>query len=263
MDPANRRLVLIALFGAMCGQAVVWYTAQFYALYFIQTVLNIQGAAATKILALALVAGTPFYIVFGSLSDRIGRKKLIVSACLIATIAFYPLYAAMLKSGTLVPSGAPVVKIESSLDLSTKLQKSVRIEQVQGVDGSVQTTKTKIGSKDKPKVEVEPSSSMFWTLTILVFLQVMMATLAYAPIAAFLVEMFPTRIRYTSLSLPYHIGNGVFGGLVPLIGTGLVTWTGNKLAGVFYPIAIALLCFIVGSIFIHEKRSGDGFEDVV
>ncbi len=262
LDPANRRLVLIALFGAMSGQAVIWYTAQFYALYFIQTVLNIQGAAATKIIAIALAVATPFYIVFGAWSDRIGRKKLIVTACLIATIVFVPIYAAMWKAGAIVPEGKPVVSIESSLDAKTKVRKSVRIETIETADGATMVTKTPLGGKEKPKIEVTPSSTMFWELTGLVFLQVFLATMAYAPIAAFLVELFPTRIRYTSLSLPYHLGNGVFGGLVPLIGTALVSSTGIKVAGVFFPMAVAFSCFVVGGLFIKEKPTDEGFQEL-
>ena len=262
MDPANRRLVLIALFGAMTGQAVVWYTAQFYALYFIQTVLNIQGAAATKIIAIALIAATPFYIVFGSLSDRIGRKKLIVTACLAGTVVLMPLYAGMLKVGTVIPEGQPVVTIERTFDVKSRVEKSTRIEKVQSADGATMTTKTPMEGKDKPKIEVVPSSNMFCLLIGLVFVQVFIATMAYAPIAAFLVELFPTRIRYTSMSLPYHIGNGVFGGLVPLIGTAMVTATGNKLAGTWFPIAIAFSCFVVGALFIRERPTEVGFEEL-
>lgn len=199
--PENRNLVLLALFGATAGQGVVWYTGQFYALYFLQTVLKVDFVVANKIIAVALLLGTPFFIVFGALSDRIGRKVIMLSGMVIAAITYIPIYQAMEAYATL-PEG--------------------------------------------------PDTTM---LTLLVFIQVIYVTMVYGPIAAFLVELFPTHIRYTSMSLPYHIGNGVFGGLVPFIGTAIVASTGNHFAGLIYPIAVAVITAIIGAVFIKEKRN--------
>lgn len=198
VNPQNRKLVLIALFGATAGQGVVWYTGQFYALYYLQTVLKVDFAVASKIIATALLIGTPFFVVFGWLSDRIGRKKIMLGGMLIAALTYYPLYQGMTHYAS------------------------------------------------------EGDTSM---LVFLVFIQVLYVTMVYGPIAAFLVELFPTNIRYTSMSLPYHIGNGVFGGLVPLIGTALVASTGNAYAGLVYPIAVALITVVVGSFLIKEKTN--------
>lgn len=201
MVPENRNLVLLALFGATAGQGVVWYTGQFYALYFLQTVLKVDFVLANKIIAVALLFGTPFFIVFGALSDKIGRKMIMIAGMVIAAITYIPIYQAMEHYATL-PEG--------------------------------------------------PDATM---LTLLVFIQVIYVTMVYGPIAAFLVELFPTNIRYTSMSLPYHIGNGVFGGLVPFIGTAIVAATGNHFSGLIYPIVVAVITAIIGAIFIKEKRN--------
>jgi MFS family permease len=269
VNPVNRRLVLIALFGATAGQGVVWYTGQFYALYFLQTVMNIQGSVANKIIAWALLFGTPFFIVFGFLSDRIGRKKLMMTACLLGALGYIPIYTAM--QATLPPMdslGQPSTKVESTIDPMTKKTIAVQIETWEQGElkvvkktpvESVANPVPKDPTKDKPKTEITPPLATYWTLVGLVFIQVLLVTMVYGPIAAFLVELFPTRIRYTSMSLPYHIGNGVFGGLVPFIGTAMVDATGNKLAGLWYPIAIASVTFFIGSLLIHEKRTPEGF----
>jgi MFS family permease len=269
VNPANRRLVLIALFGATAGQGVVWYTGQFYALFFLQTVMNIHSATANKIIAWALLFGTPFFIVFGMLSDRIGRKKLMMAACLLGVVGYIPIYTAMQKTVPAIETlGAPALRIESSQDPVTKKQAVTQVESWQQGELKV-VRKTPVESeanpvplpKEKPKVEVVPPLATYWTLVALVFVQVILVTMVYGPIAAFLVELFPTRIRYTSMSLPYHIGNGVFGGLVPFIGTALVARTGNNLAGLWYPIAIAAVTFVIGSFMIHEHKTATGFEE--
>lgn len=264
-QPENRRLVLIALLGATMGQGVVWYTGQFYALYFLQTVMNIQGAAANKIVAWGLLFGTPFFVVFGLLSDRIGRKRLMMTACLLAAIGYIPIYSAMQSSvPQLTTLGAAAVSVDTVIDPVSKKTTITRTEAWKG-DTMTVSKKTPLNedltpkAKEKPKTEVTPGSTIFWTLVGFVFLQVLLVTMVYGPIAAFLVELFPTRIRYTSMSLPYHIGNGVFGGLVPFIGTAMVAKTGNNLAGLWYPIAVASITFIIGSIYIHEKKGVDGF----
>lgn len=266
----NRRLVLIALFGAAAGQGVVWYTGQFYALFFIQNVMNIQGAAANKIVAWALLFGTPFFIVFGFLSDRIGRKPLMMAACAFAVVSYMPLYSAMQSTTPTVDMlGNPVTKIESKLDAKSGKSVVTKIDSW-STDSVKATRKTVLESEadpkpkkgEKAKIEIVPSSSIFWSLVGLVFVQVFLVTMVYGPIAAFLVELFPTRIRYTSMSLPYHIGNGVFGGLVPFIATALVDYTHNKLAGLWYPICVAALTLLVGTAFIRERKTSTGFEEI-
>jgi MFS family permease len=193
----NWRVILLVLFGAAAGQAVVWYTGQFYALFFLQNVLKVDFVKANIIVAVALALGTPFFIVFGALSDRLGRKKIMMLGNLIAALSYYPIYKAMHAAS-------------------------------------------------------EPLQPV--TMTLLVFIQVIFVTMVYGPIAAFLVEAFPAKIRYTSLSLPYHMGNGWFGGFTPFIATWLVTRTGNIYAGLFYPISIAVITFIVGSLFLRESK---------
>lgn len=216
--PENRRIVLIALFGATAGQGVVWYTGQFYALYFLQTVLKIDFVTTNIIIASALLLATPFFIFFGALSDKIGRKKIIMSGLIIAAVSYYPIYQMM----------AAV----SGWDPLNPLNPAVN-----------------------PNVPA---------LIGLIFIQVFFVTMVYGPIAAFLVELFPTQIRYTSMSLPYHIGNGVFGGLVPFIATVLVASTGNIYAGLVYPISVALITFAIGCTLIKEdkKRVGMNLESL-
>jgi MFS family permease len=208
LNPENRRMVIIALVGATMGQGVVWYTGQFYALYYLQTVLKVPFVMTNQIIAVALLIATPFFVFWGWLSDKIGRKRIMMAGCLIAACSYIPIYKAMVYYA--------------------------------GYDGII---------GDAPVMPIHTTM-----LTFLVFIQVFFVTMVYGPIAAFLVELFPTHIRYTSMSLPYHIGNGVFGGLVPLIGTYFVSTTGNIYAGLYYPITIALITFVLGSILIKEKR---------
>jgi MFS family permease len=193
----NWRLMLLALLGATAGQGVVWYTGQFYALIYLQKVLHVGDRAANVIVATALLCAAPFFVVFGALSDRIGRKKIMLAGCLLAVLTYVPIYAAM-------------------------------------------------------RALSSPPRTV--ALTVLVFVQVLYVTMVYGPIAAFLVEFFPARIRYTSLSLPYHLGNGVFGGLTPFIATAIVAATGNPYAGLAYPMLVATMTFIVGAIFLPETR---------
>jgi MFS family permease len=199
------KIFLLVLFGATAGQAVVWYTGQFYALFFLQTVLKVPLTTAYIIVAVALVAGAPLFILFGSLSDRIGRKPVMMAGNLLAALSYYPIYQAM-------------------------------------------------------KAASDPLNPVL--LTILVFIQVIFVTMVYGPIAAFLVEAFPARIRYTSMSLPYHFGNGWFGGFLPLISTALVARTGNIYAGLIYPIVVATLTFIVGTIYLKESHTRRIWDEV-
>ncbi|MCC6550103.1 MAG: MHS family MFS transporter [Ignavibacteriaceae bacterium] len=195
----NLRMVMLALFGATMGQGVVWYTGQFYALFYLQKIFNVPLVDSNMIVGGALLVASPLFVVTGWLSDRVGRKPIILGGMLAAALTYIPIYTIM--------------------------------------------------EHFRPGPEYNP-----YMLSFLVFIQVVYVTMVYGPIAAFLVELFPTKIRYTSMSLPYHIGNGVIGGLVPIIGLTLIEATGNHLAGLWYPIAIAAISFIVGYFFIPETR---------
>jgi MFS family permease len=240
----NLKRVLISLFGATAGQGVVWYTGQFYALFFLQTVLKVNGTSANYVIAIALLLGMPFFVFFGALSDRIGRKRIMMAGCLIAAISYIPIYKAMQ-----VVVGSNVVTATSVRNAETG---AITLTPQTLVDGALQ-----------PAREILPytnfadliSNPIAWKLILLVFIQVIFVTMVYGPIAAYLVEAFPAKIRYTSLSLPYHIGNGVFGGLMPLIGLYVVSQTGNIYAGLYYPIIVAAITFIVGSLLLKETRT--------
>jgi MFS family permease len=239
----NLKRVLISLFGATAGQGVVWYTGQFYALFYLQSILKVNATASNYIIATALLLGMPFFVFFGWLSDRVGRKWIIMAGCLLAAISYIPLYHAMQSA-----AGSNVV---------------TAISQRSPVTGAISLTpQTDVGGALQPAKEVLTytdfgnfiSNSTAWKLILLVFIQVIFVTMVYGPIAAYLVEAFPAKIRYTSLSLPYHIGNGVFGGLLPLIGLSIIAETGNIYAGLYYPIIVALVTFVVGSLLLKETR---------
>jgi MFS family permease len=239
----NLKRVLISLFGATAGQGVVWYTGQFYALFYLQTILKVNGRSANYIVAIALLLGMPLFVFFGALSDRIGRKWIMMAGCLLAAIMYLPIYHAMQSA-----AGSSVV---------------TAISQKNAVTGAINLTpQTRVNDVLQPAPEVLPytdfstlmSSAIAWKLILLVFVQVIFVTMVYGPIAAYLVEAFPAKIRYTSLSLPYHIGNGVFGGLLPLIGLTVIAQTGNIYAGLYYPIVVAGITFIVGSLLLKETR---------
>jgi MFS family permease len=241
---SNLKLVLISLFGATAGQGVVWYTGQFYALFYLQTVLRVNVTSANHIIAAALLLGMPLFVVFGALSDRFGRKKIMMIGCLLAAVSYIPIYKAMQQA-----AGSNVV---TALSQKNPVTGAITLVPQTVVDGALQ-----------PAYEVLPWTSfaglmtdpIAWKLILLVFIQVIFVTMVYGPIAAYLVEAFPAKIRYTALSLPYHIGNGVFGGLLPLIGLAVVAQTGNIYAGLYYPIAIAGITFIVGSLLLKETHS--------
>jgi MFS family permease len=240
----NLKRVLISLFGATAGQGVVWYTGQFYALFYLQTILKVNGTSANYIIALALLFGMPLFVVFGALSDRIGRKRIMMAGLLLAAVSYIPIYRAMQHA-----AGSGVV---------------TAISQRNAVTGAISLTpQTMVDGALRPAAEVLPytgigdllASPAAWALIALVFLQVVFVTMVYGPIAAYLVEAFPAKIRYTALSLPYHIGNGVFGGLLPLIGLSIIAETGNIYAGLYYPIAIAAATFVVGSLLLKETHA--------
>src|ERR1700723_2227442 len=230
----NLRNVLISLFGATAGQGVVWYTGQFYALFYMQTILKVNVKTANIVVAIALLLGMPFFTVVGALSDRIGRKKLMMAGCLLAVLTYIPIYKAMVRA-----AGNDIVTVKSSRN------------KVTGAISLTAMTQDATGALAPAKEAPNPNVAM---LVLLVFIQVFYVCLIYGPIAAYLIEAFPAKIRYTSLSLPYHIGNGVFGGLLPLIGLSSVAATGNIYAGLYYPMIVAGITFIVGSLLLKETH---------
>ena len=247
----NLKRVLISLFGATAGQGVVWYTGQFYALFYLQTILRVNATSANYIVAAALLLGMPLFVVFGALSDRIGRKRIMMAGCLLAALSYLPIYHAMQ-----VAAGSNVV---------------TAISQRNAVTGAIGLTpQTIVDGQLQPAAEVLPyeglgallANPIAWKLILLIFIQLVFVTMVYGPIAAYLVEAFPAKIRYTALSLPYHIGNGVFGGLLPLIGLSIVAQTGNIYAGLYYPIAVAALTFVVGSLLLKETHDERIWHDI-
>lgn len=307
----NSRIVILALLGATAGQAVVWYAGQFYALFFITQTLKIEATSANLLIAGALALGTPFFIVFGWLSDKIGRKPIIMAGCLLAAITYFPIFKALTHFGNpaieVAAQTSPVVvvanpeacsfqfnpvgtsKFTSSCDIAKGALArsgtpyanetapagsvaSIRIGattvssyEAGGFDeatakressrfaSEVQTTLARAGYPAKADAERINKPMLLVLLTVLMIY----VTMVYGPIAAWLVEMFPTRIRYTSMSLPYHIGNGWFGGFLPTISFALVAATGNIYQGLWYPVIIALMSLVVGTLFLPETRDVD------
>ena len=311
----NLKIVILALFGLTAGQAVVWYTGQFYALFFLTQTLKVDGATANLFIAAALVLGTPFFIVFGSLSDRIGRKPIILGGCLIAALTYFPIFTALthyanmaletaLKNAPVVVTADPAncqflfnpngtKKFTSSCDIARTVlsNASVAYTNVAGDAGSVATvkvgdkvisgydagalSKADLATKDAAfkkeladaikgagyPTKADPAQINKPMVLVLLTLLVLYVTMVYGPIAAMLVEMFPTRIRYTSMSLPYHIGNGWFGGLLPTTAFALVAYKGDIYYGLWYPIIIAMATFIIGLLFVKETKDRDIYAD--
>jgi len=231
----NLKRVLVSLLGATAGQGVIWYTGQFYVLLvFMQTILKIDNKLANIIVAVALLLGMPFFTVFGALSDRIGRKWLMMAACLLAITTYLPIYHAMQRA-----AGINVQTLSSVRDKVT---------------GAPKLTPLTIDETGKAVPAKPPSNPNVPMLVALVFVQLIYVCMIYGPIAAYLVEAFPAKIRYSSLSLPYHIGNGVFGGLVPLIGVYVCESTHNIYAGLYYPMTVAGITLVVGTLFLKETH---------
>jgi MFS family permease len=264
----NLKLVLITLFGATAGQGVVWYTGQFYALSFIQNTCKVELTQSYIIIAVALVFATPLFVFFGWWSDKVGRKYIMMAGLIIAAVIYRPVYRLMYdtadtRTKTELAGGQTI----NSSTAFVSGEKSVKTTVVQRVftDGTIlkETTKYELGDAETESVvgtpgrEVVLSNTGFWVLISLVFAQVVLVTMVYGPIAAFLVELFPTRIRYTSMSLPYHIGNGVFGGLTPLIATSLAAYSLDPLVGLWYPIIVASICFVIGMIFLRNQSPAE------
>ncbi|HVR58033.1 MAG TPA: MFS transporter [Pseudolabrys sp.] len=290
----NNKYVLLALLGATAGQGVVWYTGQFYALFFLVITLKVDYLTAYQLIGLSLVIGTPFFIVFGWLSDRIGRLKIILAGCAIAAITYFPLFQglthyvnpdleAFAKANPITVSAdqsncnfhifvgpwSKFTDCDRAQDFLTKSGLSFKIAGAPGsktVDLDIAGTKVQgwdnakwtaaLAAKNFPKAADPKKINWFMTQVILVIM-VIYVTMVYGPIAAFLVEMFPTKIRYTSMSLPYHIGNGWFGGMLPLLATAIVAAQGDIYAGLWYPIIVAVMTLIIGLVFLRDTKGVD------
>ena len=275
----NFKFVLLALFGAAMGQGVIWYTGQFYAMSFLQKVMNINSMQVDYLMATALLMGTPFFVFFGWLSDKIGRKAIMMTGMLVAILAYRPIYDAMYKSvnieaKTIASDGIKETRVASihktiasdsviTFHKETTFTDGTLIKKDSIVHWSAAGSVMNDGKAEEAKVSTSISlnDDTRWYLVFLVFIQVIFVTMVYGPIAAFLVEMFPVRIRYTSMSLPYHIGNGVFGGLLPAVATYLVTSGKDAghatwyLEGLWYPIGVAAVCLVIGLIYLKNKNN--------
>jgi MFS family permease len=277
---ANFKMVLLALFGAVMGQGVIWYTGQFYAQSFLENTVKIEFMQNREILLWAIGLATPFFLVFGALSDKIGRKWIMLTGMLLGVIFYRPIFGTLLKDADAKEwmKQKPGNYKETELtfkDLSIKdtvnnitLDLSIGNEKnyYQLKDGT-KFIENKFDTIDKVEMkkevvrDVKPSysekilsNSLKWKFIGLIWIMIIFVTMVYGPVAAFLVELFPTKIRYTSMSLPYHIGNGVFGGLVPFIATLLsATFTSDPLVGLWYPIGVAALCFVIGALYLNNK----------
>jgi len=277
---SNFKMVLLALFGAVMGQGVIWYTGQFYAQSFLENTAKLDFMQSREILLWAIALGTPFFLVFGALSDKIGRKWIMIIGMLLGAICYRPIFTSFLHDTEITAfvadvhkPGAPyeLVKVDQ-IRADTNFKQHMIISQSKStwrLPNNLQLIEQRsdtlydyhkngtaqLHSDQHPIFNglVLPFATK-WKFVFLVWLMIVFVTMAYGPIAAFLVELFPTKIRYTSMSLPYHIGNGVFGGLVPFIATLLsVTYTKDPLVGLWYPIGIASLCAIIGILFLNNK----------
>jgi MFS family permease len=303
----NLRYVLLALFGLTAGQAVVWYTGQFYALFFLTQTLKVDAQTANILVAAALVLGTPFFVVFGTLSDRIGRKPIIMLGCLLAALTYFPIFRQIThyanpalesaqRSAPVVVAADPATctvqfnpvgtsKFTSPCDLAKAalVKRGVPYANETGVRraAEVRVGTTVIPSYDaaSPNAKergaafdaqltaalaaagyptaAQPASVNTAMVVALLWALMLLVTMVYGPIAAMLVEMFPSRIRYTSMSLPYHIGNGWFGGFLPTTAFAIVAATGNIYAGLWYPVIVALASVLVGTLLVRETKDVD------
>jgi MFS family permease len=289
----NNKYVLLALLGATAGQGVVWYTGQFYALFFLTITLKVDGQTAYILIALSLLLGTPFFVFFGWLSDRIGRLKIILAGCLIAAITYFPLFGllthyvnpgleafqektkisvmadpAQCNFHIFVGPWSTFTDCDRAKDYLTKLGLSFDTVDRPGQPPSIQVGSTTVDGWNQAAwnkaiteagypAKADPAK-INWPMTLLIlWIMLIYVTMVYGPIAAFLVELFPTKIRYTSMSLPYHIGNGWFGGMLPLLATAIVATTGDIYAGLWYPIIIAVMSVVVGALFLRDHADRD------
>jgi MFS family permease len=307
----NLKIVIIALIGLTAGQAVVWYSGQFYALFFLTQALKVDGPTANILVAVSLLVGTPFFVIFGALSDKIGRKPIIMAGCLLAAITYFPVFGALTKAAnpdlaaaqaknkvTVTADAAEcsfqfnptgTAKFTSSCDIAKQVLAgaSVSYENIAAPAGTVASIK--IGEREIPSysskglaaddvkkkdaefkkliaddlkaagypTKADPAKMDKFMVALILTYLVILVTMVYGPIAAMLVELFPTRIRYTSMSLPYHIGNGWFGGLLPTTAFAIVAQTGNMYNGLWYPIIIAAATFVIGTLFVRETKNVD------
>jgi MFS family permease len=255
----NFKMVLLALFGATMGQGVIWYTGQFYAQSFLLTKCFIDYEQANSIILIALIIATPFFIIFGALSDKWGRKNIMMVGMLLGVLLYRPIFQQLLNLSdtskrTVTEQTSNIVQstVFASASDTTTLKKFDDGSELKTVSHANQK-----GEHEAKKTLILDTTSK-WKMILLIAVMVLFVTMVYGPIAAFLVEMFPTKIRYTSMSLPYHIGNGIFGGLVPFIATLITTVPGsNALSGLWYPIIVAALCFIIGSLYLSNKLDED------
>ena len=289
----NNKYVLLALLGATAGQGVVWYTGQFYALFFLTITLKVDLLLAYSMIGLSLLIGTPFFVFFGWMSDKIGRLKIILAGCLIAAITYIPLFQVLSRavnpdlvafqeqnSVTLttdttecnfhifVGPWSKFSTCDRAKDFLTKAGLSFETVHKAGANNELRIGQTKVDGFDakrwsetlaalKYPTKADPAKiDWFKTMTVLTIFLIYV-TMVYGPIAAFLVELFPTKIRYTSMSLPYHIGNGWFGGMLPLLATAVVAWTGDIYAGLYYPIGVALMTVVIGFLFLRDTKDTD------
>jgi MFS family permease len=263
---SNFKMVLLALFGAVMGQGVIWYTGQFYAQNFLETKCNIEFEQSRTILLCAIVLATPFFVFFGWLSDKIGRKWIMMAGMLLGIITYRPIFNTFLQDTNIEKweKEKPVVLQSRSEQIPYKNSSKDSVSRIVTMyalpNGAKYTkiTTTHYLSGTPIAVIIDNDkhlpSGTYWKFVGLVFLLILYVTMVYGPVAAFLVEMFPTKIRYTSMSLPYHIGNGVFGGLVPFIGLLLTTtYPNDPLVGLWYPIGVASLCLVIGTIYLQNK----------
>jgi MFS family permease len=263
---ANLKMVLLALFGATMGQGVVWYTGQFYAQSFIENVCKIDFDQSRTILIWAILFATPFFVVFGAWSDKIGRKWIMLAGMLLAVISYRYLFSQLytLSDTKTKTELVDLKQIQSSFAPIANSKDTLRtvVNKAYYDDGLLVSVSVKDTLYASGKATIKPETKLsktlpttgYWKMVFIVFIMILYVTMVYGPIAAFLVELFPTRIRYTSMSLPYHIGNGVFGGLTPFIATLLTTiYTNDKLVGLMYPIIIGALCLVIGAMYIKNR----------
>jgi MFS family permease len=286
----NNKYVLLALLGATAGQGVVWYNGQFYALFFLSGTLKVDYATTYTLIGASLLIGTPFFIVFGRLSDKIGRLKIILAGCAIAALTYFPLFKGLTHYANpalehyqeTVPvtvaandcsfhvfvgpktKFTPCDRVKDYLTKSGLSFKSTPAEP--GADVTTRIGNIELRGYDEPKLKAALAATGYpsppadkkrinYAMVLLILvIMVIYVTMVYGPIAAFLVELFPTQIRYTSMSLPYHIGNGWFGGMLPLLATAMVAASGDIYYGLWYPIVVAVITVIVGSLFLRETK---------
>jgi MFS family permease len=267
---ANFKMVLLALFGAVMGQGVVWYTGQFYAQSFIETVCKVEFVQSRNILLIAILMATPCFVLFGWLSDKIGRKGIMLTGMLLAVICYRPIFKNMYE----ICDAKNKIEATSTITTTKKINPNkakdslvVKTSNIVFTDSSkllltetysLEKLQININTPVDTKKTITLASSYQWNIIRNIFILVLFVTMVYGPIAAFLVELFPTKIRYTSMSLPYHIGNGVFGGLVPFIATLITVSPGSDyLSGLWYPMGVAAICFVIGILYLSSKKASD------